>query len=995
MYKKSNHKVKTSMSLLLALCVLFSVLPYKPYEAENNSGVEIVAASMSNIKYLDTDVLESYNFAGRLPGEENLNSYVFLNQDGSQTALIFPENIKYIDESGNIVEKDTTLVKDSQGGYTVKANDYYVNLPDNIKDGYTFAYKGNTVKITPYSVSSFAKKDGNIIVYDNVFGDGTALRFTPDLNGIKEDIILGSYTEVNSYNFVLDAAELVPVEKDGIISLCDSDGTKIIDFRQIYAYDANGKLEVGSISLEQIDVLGHFAITVSISRDFLTADDTVYPVTIDPPIYESSDGSYIQDAPIFANMSTTNFGSNTNNTVGTVSSTYGEGRTAMKLYGLTENSIYKTLDAEEIKSVKIVVDEATGASTPLFINLYRITNDVTWNENTVNWNNVGSYDTSYNAGNYLNQGAEFKFDITNFVKGWKNYSYTRSYSVLFVSSNTTTGTFRQFYSSDYSGSSGTRPYIELTYKYKCLMDEGIYYIKSKQLDKFVQPVGGVSAGENAYIELRDFSGNDAQKWFVKIEADGYYSITNLSTGYMLTVHNGQRTENLRLTQESNHNSTGQKWRIYMTTYCGFAFKPESSNLNFDGTDWTNLVMSVNDGNDGNGAQVAQRSYAYNNSFKDEWYLVPVDITDGALNIQNRQLGTNVRPKNATISENVGIELWTANNNLSQKWVFVRLSNGYYKISPQNNSLYALSIASGSEHAENGVVRLESFSSANARQQWLVYKVPNGYVFKAKSSGTENLVLSVSEGNLGNGAVVSQRAYINNLSYKEEWLIPNYYLLLNSNYDNGYCVRFLETSSESEASISSYVNLISERYKTLLGLNVYMKSPTYFFSDIDWCKGVTTSANIDTLCIHSGTSHTERSSVIADYSIGHTGNDVSVNILWTAHRITSTASSGAINYNRSCTVGHNIYMLNVNQTNRNQKSTATLMHEINHQIGAPDHYHELNKYGVCKFADICSVCGTNPRPATCIMNTTSRDISSTDIICDQCLLQIRAHLSDHH
>ena len=99
-----------------------------------------------------------------------------------------------------------------------------------------------------------------------------------------------------------------------------------------------------------------------------------------------------------------------------------------------------------------------------------------------------------------------------------------------------------------------------------------------------------------------------------------------------------------------------------------------------------------------------------------------------------------------------------------------MGDGYCKITPKGYSSYALSIASGSETTENGTVRIETYSSGNTRQQWFIYKVPGGYVLKARSCGISNLVLSVSEGNLGNGAVVSQRAYVNNLSYKEEWFI---------------------------------------------------------------------------------------------------------------------------------------------------------------------------------------------------------------------------------
>jgi hypothetical protein len=180
-------------------------------------------------------------------------------------------------------------------------------------------------------------------------------------------------------------------------------------------------------------------------------------------------------------------------------------------------------------------------------------------------------------------------------------------------------------------------------------------------------------------------------------------------------------------------------------------------------------MSVADGNDGNGALVTQRPYVYNNSFKDEWYLMPTDISETVnYEIENSQLGSYLRPEDGYTYINNALELWEYLNSYSQKWKFTSAGDGYYKISPYYNSTIAVTIASGSETAENGGVIQYTYSSDNNRQKWFIYKVPHGYALKAKSAGINNLVLSVSEGNLGNGAVVSQRAYVNNLSYKEEW-----------------------------------------------------------------------------------------------------------------------------------------------------------------------------------------------------------------------------------
>jgi len=87
-----------------------------------------------------------------------------------------------------------------------------------------------------------------------------------------------------------------------------------------------------------------------------------------------------------------------------------------------------------------------------------------------------------------------------------------------------------------------------------------------------------------------------------------------------------------------------------------------------------------------------------------------------------------------------------------------------------------------------------------------------------------------------------------------------------------------------------------------------------------------------------------------------------------------------------------------QYSKDQDTKGVLMHELNHAYGAPDHYHELsdkNDNGSCIHKEICSTCGINKRPGSCIMNTSGIDIWNTDVICSECKDDIIAHLNLHH
>ena len=59
-----------------------------------------------------------------------------------------------------------------------------------------------------------------------------------------------------------------------------------------------------------------------------------------------------------------------------------------------------------------------------------------------------------------------------------------------------------------------------------------------------------------------------------------------------------------------------------------------------------------------------------------------------------------------------------------------------------------------------------------------------------------------------------------------------------------------------------------------------------------------------------------------------------------------------------------------------------MHDISHQLGVLDHYHESgteDASGKCDHTPVCSDCGDTARPNWCIMKNTSQDMDEmTDV-----------------
>ena len=81
----------------------------------------------------------------------------------------------------------------------------------------------------------------------------------------------------------------------------------------------------------------------------------------------------------------------------------------------------------------------------------------------------------------------------------------------------------------------------------------------------------------------------------------------------------------------------------------------------------------------------------------------------------------------------------------------------------------------------------------------------------------------------------------------------------------------------------------------------------------------------------------------------------------------------------------------------------VIHEISHQIGAPDHYHEMitiNGAEVCRGGELCGTCNPSTgRPTWCVMDDgrgNDIDINNlNNIYCSGCKNDIINHLNNHH
>ena len=79
---------------------------------------------------------------------EDLNTYAFANNDGTRSIYYMYENVKYIDENGDIVEKDISL-KNIGNSYTTVRNDVELRIPKRAETGVDVAFHDNRIRLIP------------------------------------------------------------------------------------------------------------------------------------------------------------------------------------------------------------------------------------------------------------------------------------------------------------------------------------------------------------------------------------------------------------------------------------------------------------------------------------------------------------------------------------------------------------------------------------------------------------------------------------------------------------------------------------------------------------------------------------------------------------------------------------------------------------------------------------------------------------------------------
>ena len=390
----------------------------------------------------------------------------FVMSNGLNKAVKNAQPIHY-KENGEWIDIDNTLEYNQETDkYENQANSFKVNFDEKINSeelfsienkGYVMSWKYNSGTKRNASVSKVekpSKKDKKMgehkpkangkIKYDK-FETDTNLEYIVTGTGVKENIILESYTGKNSFSFELKAKDLEFVKnEDKSISVVNQSGEEIFYIPAPFMFDAdNNYCYDVDYSIEGKE--NKTILSVIADEKWLKNKERKYPVTIDPAISTTRDRSCIDST--FVASDTAYCNDNTLDekrilSVGWDSSTYGQTRTLIKFTIPELNKSEIVVSA----SLNLVLHSASFYASTVpdtQIDAHIIKDN--WDYKNTTWNTMPEIDDDVvldyahiNRSDVGNASWK-KFDITKAVKGW--YDGTLANNGIIIKRHIETGTY--------------------------------------------------------------------------------------------------------------------------------------------------------------------------------------------------------------------------------------------------------------------------------------------------------------------------------------------------------------------------------------------------------------------------------------------------------------------------------------------------------------------------------------------------------------------------
>lgn len=472
-------------------------------EPEQESESKIVRTELTEQNLpdvIDAETAIADGYVARLNSEEQSLSEVVLEKDNGTRALyLFSENVKYIDENGDVADKSNNAVRKGRA-FVNEGNDVEIILPATLTAGIAVHSDELNITMKPLtdsigrSLSTAVQTEEDTVLYSDVFDSSTDIEYTYTYSGVKENIILESYNGKNSFDYEVTTGGLTLYEDKGTLLLADENGEVKATLGEVIVFSADNKNNTfGKYTIKELEKNSRYKVTVSVDREYLTDPKTKYPVKIDPNLNTIDYNIVVHDMQVFKGKdgkgtSETSAGYSGVSRVGWTD--WGACRTLIKLNNFSF-ATYKISNSWQIESAYIELRDLMcqgGSGVPISCGQF---NGNFWTEkDTRTWNGLEAENSSlsspvsvtYGNGNSKRNLSDkdqwYNWNITGIVKKWAIDSslkekglQLRTYTTFFEDSSVYAEYMKTF--SSMQGNANYKPYIKINYIHKGALLYGI------------------------------------------------------------------------------------------------------------------------------------------------------------------------------------------------------------------------------------------------------------------------------------------------------------------------------------------------------------------------------------------------------------------------------------------------------------------------------------------------------------------------------------------
>lgn len=577
---------------------------------------------------LESDIEDSVQIDEKTVSD--LFSVGFVNSDGTKSLMTFDSPVKYLDEETGIIrfiDNAFIPVDDDNGvAYANHGNSYNANFPVNISDGVSFSEADFSINMKPADTLENCEPQivNNELIYDDSFNDNTDIRYSLENSGIKESIVVYEPTGCSYYDFVISADGLVPDTESGkaITLLNETNGEPVFVIQPIYIIDSysgeyiEGEEHITYDNYYDIELQedGTYLLRMNLDEEFLNAESTIYPCVIDPSICAVN---LYNNSSSFVQQSGGNGYVNNELSAGTFNGS-GEHMSYVKVNDVDQ---FRGIKPNRLTSAEFRVKAGSfGYTNACTIDCYdsMINSSVT----SVSYSQlISSLGELQSSTTFTTLGSTYSFDVTNLFKQWIAYELGEdgkdpSYGFILKGATGASTPGRIF-----SSTSSSDTYFYLEYEEGGAIDNGIYYIRNKHSNKYLNiENNGISNG--TLVTQFEYHGDKNQQFKVTYESDGYYSIR--------PMHITNQTMAIDLKSSSMANTDGTDAQIYSYSSAYQEQKFLITQVGDDdyhiGTKSSNgaKVLEVTNSSEDNNAIVQIWSYSDSRD-NDNWYFEEVNF----------------------------------------------------------------------------------------------------------------------------------------------------------------------------------------------------------------------------------------------------------------------------------------------------------------------------------------------------------------------------------